>query len=155
MSPQMISCPGCRSKIRFNEKSGRTELKCPRCRKVFGVTQTGSVNVQQTSSLPIQRAEKEGFKDTDSKTEIRKQRNATPTAKHPIASGRPQKVRKSTDRDSPVPTESHPDVALLKRTSFIARPEVQMFLIGLVTALVVGFSGLTLFMALRPDAAAL
>jgi|GEM_PF-2793718 len=147
MSPQMITCPGCRSKIRFNEKSGRTELKCPRCRKVFGVSQTGSVSVQQTLSMPAQRAEEEQFEDTDSKSEIPGQRGATPAG-----SGRTRKVRRPKEDTVKSRADSQPDVSMRKKTSVISRPEVRMFLLGLVTALVVGFSGLSLFIALRPGA---
>jgi len=153
----MISCPGCRSKIRFNDKSGRTELKCPRCRKVFGVSQTGSVDVQQTSSMPIQRGEKEQFRDTDSKTEIPRQRDATPAGERPKASKGAKKARSSgqSQSRSKVRSDSSAEVAMPARSSLAARPEVQMFLIGLVTALVVGFSGLTLFVALRPESTGL
>lgn len=152
MSPQMITCPGCRSRIRFNEKSGRTELKCPRCRKVFGISQTGSVSVQQTLSMPTQRAKKEQFKETDSQSDMPKQRNATPAAEQSTTSGGPRKVRRSAEDAAKVRADSQVDVSMPKRASIIARPEVRMFLLGLVTALVVGFSGLTLFVALRPEA---
>ncbi len=47
MSHTMITCPGCRSAIRYNAQSGRSEIRCLRCRAVLSVSSDGAVRVLQ------------------------------------------------------------------------------------------------------------
>ena len=143
MSHEILSCPGCKSKIRFNPKAGRTEIKCPRCRHVITVSATGSVKVQETQSMPIQRAGKQRKKDADSNADMAQAGQETPADEKDVVSDSSPKSRRSRRASADAPASAPSRFGILGRT------EVQMFLIGLVSALVIGYSGLALFVTLR------
>ena len=161
MSHVLISCPGCKSKIRYNKKSARAEIKCARCRKVLTVSPTGSVKLsdkgQANSGSRSGSAPEIKQQRADSKAEIEK-RGQTPTEtgipwEPALADNFPTSDEAASEPPVQKTGRTSGEIRLLKEVrakrqqeiSIWARQELHMFLLGLATSLILGYSGLYVY----------
>ena len=136
MSHVLISCPGCKSKIRYNKKSARTEIKCARCRKVLTVSPTGSVKLSG-------KGQANSGSRSDSAPEIKQQRAASKAE----IEKRGQTRTETGSGEIRLPEEFR--AKRQQEISVRARQELHMFLLGLATSLILGYSGLYVYVTWR------